>query len=185
MYPSLLAGDYIVVDTRQRTLDSLHRGRIVIYRMARDGTTLVPADRASPELRLEKFVKRVVGLAGDAIDVTRDELRINGALVARRALGADVEPTSGRELALYEETLDGAHYSVAEMPGQEFRLFPGTTVEKNRFFVLGDNRDNANDSRYSGTIHRSDLVGVVSHIYFSRDPSTKEIRWERIGRVVR
>jgi signal peptidase I len=59
-----------------------------------------------------------------------------------------------------------------------------TTVEKDRLLVLGDHRSEAYDSRYWGTLHRSDLLGRVVLILFSRNPVTREVRWSRIGRYV-
>jgi signal peptidase I len=185
MYPTLLVGDRVIASRPAEPLRDLRRGAIVAFRMALDGDRLLPMDQAPEGALRETFVKRLIALPEDSVEVDSFGLRLNGAPVPRAHTGTDGDPFEARPLDLYEETLDGVRYVIAKQGTREVRLFPRTTVEPDRIFVMGDNRDNSRDSRFTGTIPASDVVGVVSHIYFSRDPEGGEIRWDRIGRVVK
>ena len=90
---------------------------------------------------------------------------------------------------------------VGDDPGREGLSSEPVVVEPDRYFMAGDNRDNSNDSRYWGTVHRDDIVGRVTSLYWSWDfngssaellnPATlwtllrERTRWNRIGQEVR
>jgi signal peptidase I len=57
-------------------------------------------------------------------------------------------------------------------------------VEKDHFYMIGDNRDNSNDSRFWGSVPYSLIIGKPWFIYFSWDNKTKKVRWDRVGRFV-
>jgi len=58
------------------------------------------------------------------------------------------------------------------------------SVEPGRYFITGDNSEQSHDSRYFGTIERAHILGRIIYIWFSRDPSTREIRWSRFGQGI-
>jgi signal peptidase I len=159
------------------------RGDVIVFRLPRDTST--------------DYVKRVVGLPGDRIQVKDGELHINGTAVKRER----VESFEDRALCgggpakakRWRETLpEGASYVTLDCVDRGF--YDNTnvyTVPAGHLFVLGDNRDNSTDSRVLtavGYIPLENVIGRVSMIFFSRDPggdgAPAAIRYERIGTVV-
>ncbi len=140
----------------------LRRGEMVVFRNRRD------ADR--------DHVKRIIGLAGDSVQLIAGRLYINGAIVPREAM-PDYRATDGsgneRMVPQYRETLPGgAHYLIIEMAGDEAGLADNTplmTVPPGHFFVLGDNRDNSQDSRFEqvGMVPIDDLIGKADRVLCS------------------
>ncbi|MBR0754028.1 signal peptidase I [Bradyrhizobium jicamae] len=156
------------------------RGDVVVFRSPKD-------DRID-------FVKRVVGLPGDLVQVKQGQLYINGTAVARER-GQDFvgnDPCgSGPATATrrWRETLpNGVSYETLDCVANGF--YDNTnvyTVPPGHFFVLGDNRDNSVDSRVlsqMGYIPLENVIGRVGLIFFSKSPSGVT-RSERIGTVVR
>jgi signal peptidase I len=184
MYPSLLIGDCFIAAKSRTRIDRIRRGDVVVFLAARDGHRILPADERS-DLPRETFGKRVIGLPGDVIEIREGVLLSNGAPLERKFVGTTAEPGSGFPLDLFRESIEAVTYTIAEQRGVTPRSFPPVTVPVDRVFLLGDNRENSNDSRYWGTVHRRDIIGVASTIYFSRDPQDGLIRWERFGRSIR
>ncbi len=121
MEPTLHEGDRIVVTTR---IEQLRRGDIVIFRYPGDSS--------------KNFIKRVVGLPGELIEITEGKVLINGQ-------------------ALQEEYLD------SQLNRSPYEGIP-TRVAEGEYFVMGDNRDNSNDSRFWGPLSRELIQSrVVFH----------------------
>lgn len=81
----------------------------------------------------------------------------------------------------YEEKIKSPIYLVNNEPINVMYK----KVEKNNFYMIGDNRDNSNDSRFWGSVPYRLIVGQPWFIYFSFDKDRMKIRWERIGRLIR
>ena len=160
------------------------RGDMVVFRLPRDERT--------------DYVKRVVGLPGDRIQMKEGELLINGAPVQRERVAdlteIDACGPGATRAKLWRETLpNGVSYETLDCVDNGY--FDNTTtytVPAGSLFMLGDNRDNSTDSRLMSTIGFvpiDNVVGRVSMIFFSRaaggpgEPTT--IRFERIGTIVR
>jgi signal peptidase I len=161
------------------------RGDVVVFRLPKDGVTI--------------YVKRVVGLPGDRIQMKEGLLFINDAPVARERL-ADFPAANtcglGRAgtVKRWRETLpDGSSYETLDCVDNGFYDNTSTyTVPAGHFFAMGDNRDNSTDSRVLsavGYVPLENLIGRVSVIFFSRAPGSdgalSGVRTERLGAIVR
>ncbi len=139
MVPTLLEGDYIIVDTwRYRSADPAN-GDIVVFALPGSGVN---------------YIKRIAGVPGDSVSLLSNRLSRNGRLVD--------EP-----------------YVTYDGPARPYHALPEQTVSAGHYILLGDNRNNSRDSRHFGAIPRENLVGGVSHVFFSSDNETG-IRWHRI-----
>ncbi len=89
-----------------------------------------------------------------------------------------------------KDGIDMSPIYVRELKGDVFRVKGQPVnalykkVEKDRFYMMGDNRDNSNDSRFWGSVPYSLVIGKPWFIYFSWDNETKKVRWDRVGRFV-
>lgn len=122
-----------------------------------------------------RLVKRVVGLPGDTIELRQDILYVNGAALsysqaARNALAALSERE--RSAAIVAQESLGAHpHVVMALPAlPAMRSFGPVHVPAGSYFIMGDNRDNSEDSRYFGPVARNQIVGRVSTVVVSFDP---------------
>lgn len=132
------------------------------------------------------YVMRVIGLPGDRISLANGVVSINGQALPRKDLGpaASADTTPGTHK--WEETLpDGRSYLVLDDPGEGgLDDMTEVTVPPGHYFVLGDNRDNANDSRARpGMIARDAFAGRALMIYFAT--SKDGIDFTRMGTRVR
>ena len=203
MVPTLLIGDYLFVSkysygySTYSLWPSMHlfSGRI-FGRVPERGDVAVFRLPANPRL---DYIKRIVGLPGDRIQMKAGQLYINGTLVPRAAAGT-VEAVEGPDSIpvlskLYHETLpNGREHDIAKKQDQyglndtqEFRVPEGAV------FAMGDNRDNSADSRDPtsgvGYIPMENLVGRAEFIFFSFEASEPwwkfwdwpmEVRWSRL-----
>ena len=132
------------------------RGDIVVLFSPVDGTRLV---------------KRVVGIPGDRIEMRENQLFVNGKAAQWREIGLQDDSEQGSSL-LVEENLAGVNHEVMFTPQiPAVRSFGPVTVPTGRYFVMGDNRDNSNDSRFIGLIDRQRIVGKATAVAFSFDRS--------------
>lgn len=184
MEDSLLVGDFLVVNRAAiGTRVPFTSLRIPGYSTPERGDILVFDPPHEPDLKL---VKRLVGLPGDTLEMRDRVLYINGE--------AQDEP--------YLKVSGISDDSHAWMSWQASYLAPGVdpasyrptrdtwgplVIPEERYFMLGDNRDESLDSRYWGLLEGWRLEGRVSFIYYSYDsqsytplPWLREIRWGRI-----
>ena len=118
-----------------------------------------------------RLVKRVVGIPGDRIQMRDNQLLINGATAVWTPVGLRRDREQGPSW-IVDETLAGATHQVMFTPSiPALRSFDSVTVPAGRYFVMGDNRDNSNDSRYIGLIDRQRIVGRAMAVAFSLDRS--------------
>jgi signal peptidase I len=134
------------------------------------------------------YVMRVIGTPGDRVSLQNGRVSINGNVLQRKDLGqVQLDEAAGIKPRLYEETLpSGYSYVVLDDPDSGgLDDMDEITVPADHYFVLGDNRDNSNDSRSPnvGAIARQDFAGKVLLIHFSFD--TTGFRFDRIGTWVR
>lgn len=151
MEPTLLVGDHMLVD-RSVAARTPRRGDVVVFPF--------------PEDPAKDFVKRVVALAGDRVEIRNKLLLVNGAKVA--------EP--------YVVHREADMIPAAKNPRDTMEP---VVVPADSYFMLGDNRDRSYDSRFWGFVSRDKIKGIAKCLYWSWDKKTNSVRWDRIGREVR
>jgi signal peptidase I len=179
MIPTLLVGDYLFVSKfsygysrfslplgigffNGRILGSApDRGDVAVFR--------------HPPTNREDFIKRIVGMPGDRIQMIGGRLNINGKVVPRRRIDDHISRDNGgqvRRVPQYEETLpNGRTYIIREgfgdrSPSDNTREF---VVPAGNYFAMGDNRDDSNDSRGWGFVPADNLIGRAEILFFSTD----------------
>ncbi len=164
MADTLVAGDHVLVDRFTYGL-WIPRSRMWVFesRLPERGDIIVFRDPADESRR---FIKRVVGLPGDVVEIQSKQVYING------------EPLE-EPYALYTEP---ASSSASRAPQDSYGP---ATIPQDKLFVLGDNRDDSQDSRLWGFLDRQEIVGRARRIYWSWDTATQRVRWERIGQTIR
>jgi signal peptidase I len=166
MKNTLLVGDHIVISKSSYGLKSHdqfvfdnfsffprtpERGDVIVFKY--------------PKNEQRDFVKRVVGLPGEKIQIIRQKVFINDQLLKSKLYVNHQEPP--RKNAFF--------------PRDDFGPF---MVPPDHLFVLGDNRDKSQDSRYFGPIDINKVKGKVIRIYWSWDPDENWVRFERIGKLI-
>ena len=122
----------------------------------------------------ERFVKRVVGVPGDRLELVQNRLVVNGvAATYKVGEGATIPGLAGAELAgsvFYEETFAGQRHAVLFSPARPARRsFGPIVVGPGSYFMLGDNRDQSHDSRWFGPVARDRILGRAVAVVASVD----------------
>jgi signal peptidase I len=181
MEPGLLVGDYIIA-TKWNYGWSKHsipfspplfhgrvltfgpgpqRGDVVVFKLPRDTS--------------QTYVKRLIGLPGDRVQVRGGVVSVNGKVIVRTPIGEAQDPDAGLTVAQYQETKpDGTPYVTFDRgPGHDRDDTDAYVVPEGYYFMMGDNRDNSQDSRWSpaemgvGYVPAENLVGKVRIILVS------------------
>jgi signal peptidase I len=133
-----------------------------------------------------RLVKRVIGLPGDTVEMIDDRLLINGVPAAYgrlpESVGRDLPATRmGPRYFVTESAPDSPVHALTLLPRvRAKRPFGPVKVLAGHYFMMGDNRDDSNDSRYWGTVDRSQIVGRASMVMMSLDHQHYfEPRWHR------
>lgn len=117
-----------------------------------------------------RLVKRVVALPGDLVAMVNNQLFVNGAAVPVSQPRGPVADDEQGMTFVADELLAGRNHQVMFTPQiAALRSFGPVTVPRGKYFVMGDNRDNSNDSRYIGYIDRERIVGKALAVAFSLD----------------
>lgn len=155
MVPTLLVGDQILVDKLVYRFREPKRGDIMVFKY--------------PEDPSRDFIKRLIGLPGEKLEVKNRIVFING------------------------EPLDEKVYAYHEFPDDFLPIarrdnFGPVVVPEGSYFMMGDNRENSADSRWWGFLDRNKVVGRAFMTYWSRDIANVlpfGMRWERFGLIIK
>lgn len=185
MLPNLHIGDFILVNKfkygirlpviNKKVIDisSPGRGDIMVFRFPHD-----------PSIN---FIKRVVGLPGDKIEYKDKKVYINGEPAPLEAKGeVDLQKISQKKYAggRFVEILGTNSHEIIVDPNKR-TTETSYAVPEGHYFVMGDNRDHSNDSRYWGFVPEKNIIGRAFFIWFSWDlEGSGDLAWERIGNTV-
>jgi signal peptidase I len=220
MFPTLLIGDHLFVnkvaygsripftDWRLPSYRKPQRGDVVVFEVARPrnrigGRDIKPVDLAPKDTPREDFVKRLVGLPGDRVAWRGGRVYINDVPLKIHSTDSQFVDESGVAFDVSWEDLGDCRHAILDDPrprrALESRLDRGTwVVEPGRYFMMGDNRDNSNDSRGWGTVRLQEMKGPAVILYWSWDVNGNmlsffnpvnwfeaEKRWDRVFQRVR
>ena len=135
------------------------------------------------------FVKRVVGMPGDVISYQNKRLTINGKKLKytdcdRHASNYYNQAVSGSNGdTVCTEQLGDVSHKVDWVNNNKTTNFQNVKVPAGHYFMMGDNRDNSEDSRYWGFVPEKDLVGKAKVVWMSWDKVNKTVRWSELGRT--
>ena len=188
MIPTLTIGDHLLVnkfvygpripftDVRIFTWKEPKRGEIIVFRY--------------PEDESVNYIKRVVGLQGDKVEIRKGKLLINDQPTAL----TEISVPDGSEQStaypfynkpkVYNEQLGTITHQMQYLRDQSSLNFGPLLVPKESVFVMGDNRDNSKDSRVWGFVKYEKILGRALVIYWSWDGNGRWLRWERIGTLI-
>lgn len=169
MAPTLLPGDAVVAEPA----DPIERGDVVVFEYPRD--------------RSIHYVKRVVAVGGDRIEVRDNRVLLDGQPVPTEPIGAGTffdSRCAEQQVHLHRESFDGRSWTIATAS----RTGPGPladltekVVPPGHVFVLGDNRDYSEDSRRWGFVPLDHVVGRIDSILYSTARCPDETRADRTG----
>jgi len=150
MEPTLLIGDHILVD-RSKSARSPKRGDLIVFEY--------------PEDPAKDFIKRVVAVGGDRVEIKDKVLYVNGNEVKESCVSHK------------EANMIPASQNPRDNYGPQ-------VIPKDSYFVLGDNRDRSYDSRFWGAVSKDKVKGTVKNLYWSWDKEKFAVRWDRVGMKV-
>jgi signal peptidase I len=151
MKPTMLIGDHILASKYIYFFSEPKRGDIVIFPF--------------PEEPSKNFIKRIVGIGGDIIEIRNKQVFINNEL--------------HREI--YTINQDSRILPKNVQPRDNFGP---TKIPEDSLFVMGDNRDHSYDSRFWGFVKKSSVKGKAVSIYWSFDKGQDSVRWDRVGKNI-
>ncbi len=168
MVPNLLLSDRILANKLAYESTDPRKGDIVLF--------VNPNNRHGC-----RFIKRIVALAGDTVEIKENQLYINDQKLQRQQitqaqLAAENKNIGGK---IYYEINNGSKYKISLIPSKEPPVtdFAQITVPPGYCFVLGDNRNNSNDSRHFGPVPLADIKARVDYLYCP----VKD--WSRFGKL--
>jgi signal peptidase I len=181
MKPTILEGDRVFVwksayqvrfplsHIRLFSTGAPHRGDVVVVRNPDGGS--IP------------FVKRLIGLPGDVVELRNEQLYVNGKSQKTDFLPV-VSDVHGEPVLLGTERLDSRPHPIRVLPERPFvRTFGPIVVPQGEVFLMGDNRDESRDGRFFGTRPVTDLLGRAVGVMWSWNSEwLKGPRWKRFAR---
>jgi signal peptidase I len=184
----------------------IRHGDIIVFKYPGNPFDPKRDDRVDNRPIFTNYVKRVIGLPGDRIRIQGNSVVVNGQVVPEhRIVARDHNRKDPLEIIESPPRKPGELYDVYYRPGpeddnQEYDAFQGKdelVVPEGKYFVMGDNRNNSEDSRYWGFVPRDLVIGRAMFVYWSYDESAPpsgygilvdffvNTRWSRTGTLVK
>ena len=180
MLPSLQIGDYVLVNKFAYGVRLPVLGTLVLpVSLPARGDVMVFKFPANPSVN---YIKRVIGLPGDHIESRHEVLFINGIEAKRELLSQ--EPVIEPWQQVWRENLLGVKHITREEIGREPTGGDWSyTVPAGHYFMMGDNRDNSNDSRFWGPVAEHLIVGKAFFIWMHKKPGLNLPSFNRNGSI--
>jgi len=185
MMPTLLIGDFILVNKFSYGLRlPINNRKVISIGEPERGDVVVFRPPHQPE---QDWIKRVIGLPGDTVEYRDNTVYVNGVAFDYEPVGRYQGRGRGREMAgaeLFSESIPGraGSHQVLETELPIHDPAQGRwTVPAGHYFVMGDNRDRSDDSRFWGTLPESQLRGKAFLIWMNWDGSAGGVGFDRIG----
>ncbi len=184
MMPTLLHGDFILVNkfTYGLRLPVLHN-KVWANNLPERGDVVVFRYPKNPSL---DYIKRVIGLPGDRLEYRDKTIYVNGETMKQVDLGSYIG--KGRDSVMSgsnkrQESLNSVDHEML-INDRRLSIDSSWTVPDDHYFVMGDNRDNSNDSRVWGMVPDQNLVGRAFMIWMNWDIAEGQFDFRRIGKKI-
>ncbi|MBS82726.1 MAG: signal peptidase I [Gammaproteobacteria bacterium] len=179
MIPTLVAGDFILVDKNIFGIKlPLYNTTLLENKKPDYGDVIVfkyPLDEKI------NYIKRVVALPGDKIEYINKNIFINGKKILQKKIHHSNIPNENHGLSeIFEEKINTRQYKILVNKKDYSQNF-SYIVPKASYFVLGDNRDNSNDSRYWGPVPENNIIGKAFFIWMFWNYESEHKLVDRVG----
>lgn len=166
MVPTILPQDRIAANKQAYRFQDPQRGDLIVFRPVVD--------------RHSRYIKRVIAVAGDTVEIRQGQVILNGTALIRHAQPDSIldhvtvphpaGPRQGRQICgqVYDEVLDGRVYPILLSEGSADPLadLAPVTIEDHHCFVLGDHRNRSYDSRAFGPVPLATVIGRIDYLYW-------------------
>ena len=173
MLPGLKVGDFILVKKFTYGIKINRTGPPIAFGKdpeLGDVVVFIPPHDHRP------FVKRLIGKPGDRISYINKKIYVNGKPINQKLLSEE------DNLRIYEEILNDKTIQIQQITSR-INYPEEWIVPKDMYFVVGDNRDNSNDSRYWGYVPRENFMGTADYIWMSWECWTCAPSFKRAGKI--
>ena len=173
MLPGLKVGDFILVKKFTYGIKINRTGPPIAFGKdpeLGDVVVFIPPHDHRP------FVKRLIGKPGDRITYINKKIYVNGKPINQKLLSEE------DNLRIYEEILNDKTIKIQQITSR-INYPEEWIVPKDMYFVVGDNRDNSNDSRYWGYVPRENFMGTADYIWMSWECWTCAPSFKRAGKI--
>lgn len=186
MLPTIQLGDFVLVNKFSYGIRLPFVGiKVIPIGEPRTGDIAVFKDPANPQVSL---IKTIIGMPGDRISYINKQLYINDKPVPQTFVESTTEPNNANlgstAVKEYHSVIGTKNHDIFNAPAIPATDFKDLVVPQGQYFMMGDNRDNSDDSRMWGFASEKSFTGRAWVIFFSWDSSTHSVRFHRIGTLL-